>query len=263
MTAAIARSVAGLALALAAANAGAQTPPRVALLIGNAAYAEAPLRNPANDVRTVAAALKQIGFSVTTHENLKLAEMREALRGFVLGARAAEVRLVYFAGHGVQLRGRNYLLPVDVALGSESDVLTKTADATELIEQLSAIDGGANMVIIDACRTHPALSAGTRALAGTRTGLSPVVAPRGTLVAFSTRPGRVARDGAGPTSVYARHLARTLKEAPGLPVELFFKRVRTGVVEETRNAQIPWETSDIHGDLCFRPDTSGRCRQSD
>jgi carboxyl-terminal processing protease len=260
MTAAIARSVAGLALALAAANASAQTPPRVALLVGNAAYAEAPLRNPANDVRTVAAALKQIGFSVTTHENLKLAEMREALRGFVLGARAAEVRLVYFAGHGVQLRGRNYLLPVDVVLASESDILTKTADATELIEQLSAIDSGANMVIIDACRTYPALSSRTRALAGARNGLSQVVAPRGTLVAFSTRPGKVARDGAGPTSVYARQLARWLNDAPDLPVELFFKRVRTGVVEETRNAQVPWESSDIHGDLCFRPDAAGRCR---
>ena len=263
MTAAIARAAVALALALAAAGAGAQAPPRVALLIGNAAYADAPLRNPANDVRAVAAALKQVGFSVTTHENLKLAEMRDALRGFVLGTRAAEVRLVYFAGHGVQLRGRNYLLPVDVVLASESDVLTKTADATELIEQLTAIDAGANMVIIDACRTLPALNAGTRALAGTKNGLSPVVAPRGTLVAFSTRPGRVARDGDGPTSVYARHLARTLKEAPGLPVELFFKRVRTGVVEETRNAQVPWESSDIHGELCFRPDAGGRCRQGD
>jgi uncharacterized caspase-like protein len=89
------------------------------------------------------------------------------------------------------------------------------------------------------------------------------VAPRGTLVAFSTRPGRVARDGEGPTSVYARHVTRLLKEAPGLPVELFFKRVRTGVVAETRNAQVPWESSDIHGDLCFRPDAGGRCRPSE
>jgi uncharacterized caspase-like protein len=254
------RALAGLALALAVTAVSAQAPPRTALLIGNAAYAEAPLRNPGNDVRTVAAALKQVGFSVTTQEDLKLSEMREALRRFVLGTRGAEVRLFYFAGHGLQLRGRNYLLPVDAVLRNESDVLTKTADATELIEQLSAIDAGATMVIIDACRIYPALTDGTRALAGAKTGLSGVVAPRGTLVAFSTRPGKVARDGQGPTSVYARQLARWLNDAPGLPVELFFKRVRTSVVEETRNAQVPWESSDIHGDLCFRPDASGRCR---
>jgi uncharacterized caspase-like protein len=255
------RSLVGLTLALAAVAASAQAQ-RTALLIGNAAYAEAPLRNPANDVRAVAAALKQVGFSVTTHEDLKLADMRQALRRFVLSTRTADVRLFYFAGHGLQLRGRNYLLPIDAVLASEEDVLTKTADATELIEQLSAIDIGATMLIIDACRIYPALAAGTRALAGAKTGLSDVVAPRGTLVAFSTRPGKVARDGTGPTSVYARNLARLLNEAPGLPVELFFKRVRTRVVEETRNAQVPWESSDIHGDLCFRPDAGGRCRPS-
>lgn len=249
-------------LVLATAASAAQTPPaRVALLIGNAAYADAALRNPVNDARTIALALKQLGFTVTTRENLKATEMREALRSFVLSTRSAETRLFYFAGHGLQMRGRNYLLPIDATLASEKDVLAKTADATELVEQLGTIDSGANIIIIDACRIHPIFETGSRKMWAAKPGLSQALAPRGTLVAFSTRPGKVARDGDGPTSVYTRNLIRGLQEAPTLPVEMFFKRVRIGVVAETNNEQVPWESSDIYGDVCFRPEANGLCRQ--
>lgn len=232
---------------------------RVALLIGNAAYPDAPLRNPLNDMREVAASLQSLGFVITTHENLKLGEMRETLRRFVLSTRSAKVRLFYFAGHGLQMRGRNYLLPVGARLNNESDVLERTADATELVEQLSAIDKGANLVIIDACRIHPMFKTGSRKMWAAKPGLSLLEAPSGTVVAFSTRPGQVARDGDGATSVYARHLTLGLKEAPGLPVEAFFKRVRAGVVAETHNKQVPWESSDLNGEFCFRPDPNGQC----
>lgn len=250
----------GLLLAAATVAAGAQIPSRTALLIGNATYAEAPLRNPANDVRAVAAALRQVGFSVVALENQKLTEMRAAIRKFVLTNRTADVRLFYFAGHGLQMRGRNYLVPVDVELRNEKDILINTADATELMDALSAIDAGANVVIIDACRIHPAFSASTRKLWAAKPGLSDAQSPRGTLVAFSTRPGKVARDGDGPNSVYTRHLVLALKEAPTLPVEVFFKRVRAGVAAETQNAQVPWESSHISGELCFRPDQTGQCK---
>jgi len=249
----------GWALALAVSAAVAQAPSRVALLIGNAAYADAPLRNPLNDVREVAAALKPLGFAVTVHENLKSSDLREALRKFVLSTRAAELRLVYFAGHGLQLRGRSYLLPVDVRIRNETDVAERTADATELVEQLSAITKGANVVIIDACRLHPIFTSGTRKMWALKRGLSALSAPRGTVVAFSTRPGEVARDGEGPTSVYTRHLTLGLRQAPALPVEAFFKRVRAGVVAETQNKQVPWESSDLYGELCFRPGPTGQC----
>ncbi len=258
------RCLAACVLALAAGVAGvagAQAPARVALLIGNAAYADAPLRNPLNDVREVAASLKALGFAVTAHENLKLAEMRGVLRKFVLSTRSAQLRLVYFAGHGLQLRGRSYLLPVGARLGSETDVLERTADVTELVEQLSAIEQGANVVIIDACRVHPMFTAGSRKMWAVRPGLSPLAAPNGTVVAFSTRPGQVALDGAGAISVYARHLTQGLNDAAALPVEAFFKRVRAGVVAETGNRQVPWESSDLNGELCFRPDASGRCQR--
>jgi uncharacterized caspase-like protein len=256
-----ARLIATAVCALAASVAVAQAPSRTALLIGNSAYPQAPLRNPTNDVRAVAASLKRLGYSVTTRENLKQAEMREALRTFVLGTRSAEIRLFYFAGHGLQLRGRNYLLPIDVTLNNETDILKRTADATELVEQLSAIEAGANVVIIDACRTHPVFESGTRKMWAAKPGLSQAPAPQGTLIAFSTRPGMVARDGEGPTSVYTRHLTRVMSEAPGLPIEVFFKRVRAGVVAETKNAQVPWESSDINGELCLRPEPNGLCRQ--
>jgi uncharacterized caspase-like protein len=255
----IARFVAAWGVAWVAAAANAQAPARVALLIGNAAYADAPLRNPLNDVRAVASSLKSLGFDVTTHENLRLGEMRESLRRFVLTARAADVRLIYFAGHGLQMRGRNYLLPIGARIDSETDVLERTADATDLVEQLSAIEKGANLVIIDACRVHPMFSSGSRRMWAVKPGLSKVAAPSGTVVAFSTRPGQVARDGDGAISVYTRHLTQELKRAPELPVEVFFKRVRAGVVAETMNRQVPWESSDLSGELCFRPDTNGRC----
>jgi uncharacterized caspase-like protein len=249
----------GWALALAGATASAQAPARVALLIGNAAYADAPLHNPLNDVRAVAASLKPLGFAVTTHENLKLGEMRDALRNFVLTTRSADVRLIFYAGHGLQMRGRSYLLPVGVRINNETDVLERTADATELVEQLSAIANGANLVIIDACRLHPMFNSGSRKMWAAKPGLSKVTAPSGTVVAFSTRPGQVALDGDGAVSVYTRHLTQGLRQAPALPVEVFFKRVRAGVVAETKNKQVPWESSDLNGELCFRPDANGQC----
>ncbi len=251
----------GLIIALADTTVNAQAPIRTALLIGNAAYSGAPLRNPANDVRAVADALKPFGFNIVTRENLKQGEMRETLRAFVLSTRTADVRLFYFAGHGLQMRGRNYLIPVDAKLNNETDILEKTADATELIEQLSVIDTGANLVIIDACRTHPVFSAGTRKMWAAKPGLAAAPPPRGTLLAFSTRPGNVARDGDGPTSIYTRHLTQVLKESPALPIEVFFKEVRARVVAETRNAQVPWESSDLSGELCFRPDANGQCKR--
>jgi carboxyl-terminal processing protease len=244
------------------AHVSAETAARVALLIGNAAYADAPLRNPINDVREVGQMLRAIGFKVTTRENLRRDEMRDALRGFLLTHRSADVRLVYYAGHGLQMRGRSYLLPVGAAVHSERDVLERTVDATELVEQLGEIKHGANLVVIDACRVAAMFEAQTRDLWAARPGLARVPAPRGTVVAFSTRPGHVARDGDQAMSIYARHFTRTLEKVPELPVEAFFKRVRAGVVAETRNRQVPWESSDLNGELCFRPNAEGRCRRS-
>lgn len=267
---------------------------RVALVIGNAAYPDAPLRNPVNDARALARTLRPLGFEVTVRENVDFPEMRAALRQFVLKQRSAAVRLIFFAGHGLQLRGRSYLLPIGAPLRNETDIVERTADATELVEQLSAIDTGANVVIIDACRVHPVFSAGSRRMWAAKPGLSKIAAPSGTVVAFSTRPGQVALDGGGPgananasasgakasrgaadraaggridsiatagsVSVYTRHLTATLQASPSWPVEAVFKRVRQAVMAETGNRQVPWESSDLNGELCFLPDAQGRCQ---
>jgi uncharacterized caspase-like protein len=237
----------------------AQAPSRVALVIGNAAYADAPLRNPVRDMREVATSLQDIGFVVSARENLSLVPLREALRNFVLSTRTADVRLFYFAGHGFQLRGRNYLLPLHSTIENETHVLERTADATELIEQLGAIGRGANIVILDACRVHPLFAPGTRRIWAVKPGQASARPPVGTIVAFSTRPGQVALDGDGALGTYARYLAREIKRAPQAPVEQLFKRVRVGVSAETGNRQVPWESSDLNGDLCLRPAASGQC----
>lgn len=253
-----------LLLAAGAQVAPAQSPPsapsaegsRVALLIGNANYAVAPLKSPVSDIREVAGALGALGFTVTKLENARQRDMREALRSFVLGARAAEVRLFYFAGHGFQMRGRNYLIPIDARIQNESDILKTTADASELIHELAAIRTGANVVIIDASRDLPIFEPGLRRALAARPGLTQAVPPAGSVIAFSAQPGVLT----GDTSVYTQHLVRAMREAPGLPIEAFFKRVRSGVAAATQFAQVPWEASDMTGELCLRPGAAGECK---
>ena len=161
--------------------------------------------------------------------------------------------------------GRGHTLTVSVASDAVADraFLAEYGDLdwdTELTEQLGAIETGANVIIIDACREHPVFQT-SRKMWAVRPGFAQVVAPRGTLVAFSTRPGKVARDGDGANSIYATALTRALADFPTLPVEVFFKRVRTAVVEATRNEQVPWDSSDLYGELCFRSEANGLCRQ--
>jgi carboxyl-terminal processing protease len=190
--------------------------------------------------------------------------MLDALRRFVIDGAAAESRVFYYAGHGLQAGGRNYLLPIGASIQTEADLRTRTVDATEVIARIARIERGVNLIVLDACRNLPELlvAAGPRSRSvdgTTRDGLAPVDAPRGTLVAYSTSPGSVALDGAaGQNSPYTRHLAEQMK-VPGLPVESIFKRVRAAVMQETRQAQMPWETSSLVGDWCLRPDPQGRC----
>lgn len=242
---------------------------KVALVIGNGAYQNAPLRNPVNDANAVALAFKALGFQVYHHDNATHQEMLDALRKFSQSAPKSGVRLLYFAGHGIQIKGRNYLLPVDADVKSEQEMVQRSIDITELLEQLAAIKGGINLVILDACRVNPfnqtptqlvdARGYKTRSLGAKTLGLAAVQAPSGTIVAFSTSPGSVATDSAlRNNSVYTRHLLSHIN-VPGLPVEKLFKLVRTAVAAETQQMQVPWESSSLLGEYCFRTDASGRC----
>ncbi len=241
---------------------------QVALVIGNASYRIGALKNPVNDAQAVAGALRGLGFEVALRENTSLRDMIEAFRQFSLDARAARVRVIFYAGHGVQVRGRNYLLPVDTEIRTEDELPAKSADVNELLERLGGLPHGINIVILDACRNNPfsgveVLGPDGRRLkfrGATPPGLARVEAPLGTMVAFSTAPGGVALDNPGEkNSLYTRHLLENIR-SPGLPVELLFKQVRLSVAKETGRVQVPWESSSLTGDFCFRPGPDGTCR---
>ena len=241
--------------------------PRVALVIGNGAYRAAPLRNPPGDADAIATVLRGLGYDVTLRQNTRLRDLLEALRDFSVRAPKAAVRLLFYAGHGVQVKGRNYLVPIDADPKSEDEVPRQSADVGEFIDRLSAIPNGTNIVVLDACRVNPFAGGVIVGPDGRRLkfrgatpgGLATLDAPVGTLVAFSTAPNGVALDGAGGEhSVYARHLLANLP-TPGLPIEQLFKRVRIGVAEDTRRAQVPWESSSLTADFCFKSNADGRC----
>lgn len=237
---------------------------KLALVIGNADYKVKPLRNAVNDARSVAKAMRDVGYSLIVRENASQAGMIDAMKEFWLRGRRSEARVMYFSGHGVQYRGRNYLVPVDMVIRNEDEVPRKAASVDEMIGKLNEITTGVNVMILDACRTPP-LAGSTRTRGGSLgarrsmgDGLAQVNAPQGTIIAFSTAPGAVAYDGIDGSSPYTRHLVEQLR-TPGQSVEQLFKRVRIGVARDTDNRQVPWETSSLMGDFCFSPDSSGRC----
>jgi uncharacterized caspase-like protein len=240
---------------------------QVALVIGNANYRVGTLKNPVNDAQAVAGALRGLGFEVALRENTSLREMIEAFRQFSIDARAARVRVIFYAGHGVQVKGRNYLLPVDTEIRAEDEVATKSADLNELLERLGALPHGINIVILDACRNNP--FSGTEVLGpdgrrlkfrgATPAGLARVEAPLGSMVQYSTSPDGVALDNPGEkNSLYTKHLLSHIR-SPGLPVELLFKQVRLAVARDTGRQQVPWEASNLTGDFCFQLGPQGTC----
>jgi uncharacterized caspase-like protein len=240
---------------------------KAALVIGNANYKIGGLKNPVNDAQAMAASLRALGFEVTQRENTTLAELIESFKRFSAGAQQAEVRVVFYAGHGVQLKGRNYLLPVDTEIRSEDELPNKAADLTEFLDRLAAIKQGMNVVILDACRNNP-FSGGEivgpdgrrlKFRGATPSGLAAVEAPLGSMIAFSTAPNGIALDNPKEkNSLYTKHLLEHL-QAPGLPIELLFKRVRLAVAKETGHVQVPWESSSLTGDFCFRAGANGSC----
>lgn len=221
---------------------------RVALVIGNAGYASSPLRNPVNDARAVSAALKDLGFDVIHQENLGLKAMGKTIREF--GNKLKEsggVGLFYYAGHGMQVKGRNYLIPVDADIQNEDEIAFNALDANIVLEKMDTANNRLNLVILDACRNNPF----ARSFRSGSQGLAQMDAPGGTLIAFATAPGSVAADGEGSNGIYTKHLIANMK-TPGLAVEQLFKKVRIGVMSDTKERQVPWESSSLKGDFYFK-----------
>jgi len=236
-------------LACTAAVAGEQ---RLALVIGNANYRVDPLDNPVNDARLVAASLMQAGFDVTLAENLDRRGLLGALRAFGERLNDDSVAVLYYAGHGLQLRDRNYLIPVDAEIRNEDEIPLAGIDLSFILARMSAAKSRINIVVLDACRNNPFAGKNGRSAQG----LAQMDAPVGTLLAYATGPGKLAADGLGGANdkngLYAQQLARHLL-APGLPVEHVFKRVREAVVRASREAQVPWESSSLQGEFAFVP----------
>ncbi|BBO19971.1 MAG: hypothetical protein HKUEN07_30360 [Rhodocyclaceae bacterium] len=220
---------------------------RLALVIGNAAYPSAPLKNPVNDARAMARTLKELGFEVVLRENIGQRDMAAVVRQFGASISPGSTTLFYFAGHGMQVKGRNYLVPVDADIQLEDEVPYATIDVSLVLDKMEVGKSAINLVILDACRNNPF----ARRFRSSATGLAQMDAPVGTLIAFATAPGSVAQDGSGANGVYTQHLLESIA-TPGLPVEQMFKRVRIGVAKATHDSQIPWESSSMKGDFVFR-----------
>ena len=223
---------------------------RIALVIGNASYSSAPLRNPINDVRAIASALKKVGFQVTKVENASLQSMDDAVRRFGKKARKSDVALVYYSGHGLQLKGSNFLQPIGADIRREQDIRFKAYNSDQILAELEDGSQRVNIVILDACRNNPL----SRSFRSASKGLAqPSFQPVGTIIAFSTAPGSIAYDGKGENSPYTSELYNAILE-PGLKIEDVFKRVRVGVMTKTQSMsapQIPWENSSLVGDFYF------------
>jgi|JI8StandDraft_1071087.scaffolds.fasta_scaffold16773_4 hypothetical protein len=225
--------------------------PRLALLIGNSSYKSSPLPNPVNDVRLMEGALKEAGFTVVKAENASIREMRRLVRQFGEKLKASGgVGLFYFAGHGVQVRGENFLVSTDSDIRNEDEVADDSINAAVILAKMQGAGNRMNLIILDACRNNPFASKSRSASSG----LATMSAPSGSLVAYATAPGSVASDGARNNGLYTEHLARAIRQ-PGLPVEEVFKQVRSAVRKESNNQQTPWENTALEGQFFFNPST--------
>ncbi|MEM0936224.1 MAG: caspase family protein [Pseudomonadota bacterium] len=222
---------------------------RVALLIGNGGYArdELALRNPANDVAALDAALARLGFDVRRETDLTREEMQEALTWFRGAAEGAEIAMIFYAGHAVQVGAENYLIGTELTEVSGPALTEASLTLSELIGATEGLGAGLSLIVLDACRDNPFGPAGLG-----RPGLAPVSGGAGTLVAYATDPGNVAADGAGENSPFTAALLQHI-ETPGLDVRLMFGRVRQDVVRRSGGAQVPWVEEAVLGEHAFAP----------
>ena len=221
---------------------------RIALIIGNANYEAAPLKNPVHDAELMAQVLQVLGFKVTIGTNLDRDGMRSAIRNFGRELKPGGVALFYYAGHGVQVDGANYIVPVGTDIRDEDDVIVESIGLAEVMAKLEESRDRVNIVVLDACRNNPF----ARSFRSPARGLAQVDAPTGTLIAYATAPGAVALDGDGNNSLYTTALSQEVRRK-GVKLEDAFKSVRRRVYDATNGQQVPWESNSVMGDFYFVP----------
>ena len=226
---------------------------RVALLIGNSAYQHTePLPNPANDVRLLASVFRQLDYEVLEYRDVGYIGLKKAIRKFTskLGEYGPEaVGFVYYAGHGLQVGGINYLVPVDAEIEKEADISLYSIETNALMQGLTSVGNRLNVIVLDSCRNNPYKRASRGLSVEGAGGLARMDAPSGSLIAYSTSPGHVAEDGDGDNSPFTRALAQEISR-PGVGIEIVLKRVRQSVFGQSAGRQLPWSSSSIIGEFC-------------
>ncbi len=222
---------------------------RYALIIGNSGYVSNPLKNPVNDATDLDIKLLELGFDVTRIINADLRRMQDGVREFIKklkGTNAAA--LFYFAGHGVGVEGKNYLIPIDEDIKSVEDVPYEAVDVAWIMDKMSTAGNPLNIVLLDACRNNPYAGVSRSATRG----LNRIAAPEGSLLVYATQPNKVALDGKGRNGVYTKHLLETL-DIPGLSIEQVMKKTAQKVYDASKGKQFPYAEGGIRGDFYFRP----------
>ncbi len=218
---------------------------RIALVIGNSDYTRAPLKNPINDARDISAKLRDLGFDVVERNNIKIKQIGSTLSEFRGKLSPGSVALVFYAGHGIQIDGENYLPAVDADISAEEDVQNQSISVKQIMTVLDISKTRLNLVFLDACRNNP-YSRGFRSAEG---GLAKVTAPSGTLISYATRPGSVAADGDGRNGLYTSKLLKQLGSSQ--QIELSLKAVVSEVKAASKGKQEPWMEGSIEGEFCF------------
>jgi uncharacterized caspase-like protein len=227
--------------------------PQKALVIGNGGYAYSPLRNPVNDAMAMTQKLVNMGFGVTRATNLDQQTMTKVIQAFKkeLSDAQERVALFYFSGHGAQVNGQNYLLPVNNNHIQENNLGQHAVSAQTVLAMMRDVNNGMNLLILDACRNNPYQGSEK---SHTR-GLARMTPPRGALIAFAAAPGQPASDGDGQNGLYTSHLLKALDDAKHKRIEDVFMEIRDPVYKESKGKQEPWYQATMRTPFCI-----GGCR---
>ncbi len=225
---------------------------RLALIIGNGNYVNArKLVNPPNDAADMTVTLTELGFEVISGTNLNLKQMTEKVREFGDKLRTSGgVGLFYYAGHGVQVNGRNYLIPVEADIPREDEIGFVALDLNQVLQKMATANNGLNIVVLDACRNNPFARGWSRDASDD--GLAQITAPKGTFIAYATSPDMTASDGTGRNGLYTAELLKYIKQ-PNLKIEETFKEVTKAVDDKSGGKQTPWFSSSLRGEFIFKP----------
>jgi formylglycine-generating enzyme required for sulfatase activity len=219
---------------------------RVALVIGNAAYKSAPLKNPVNDAKAITKKLQEFNFDVIEIVNQNRIDIYKAIRRFGEKLKNADVGFFYYAGHGMQVNGENYLIPVNSLIESEDEVPYNAINASEILAKMESARSSVNIVVLDACRNNPFPSS----FRSSSRGLARIDAPIGSLIVYSTAPGQVAADGDGDNGLFTNFLLKQMSK-PGVNIRDVIMATRADVIEATNGIQVPWESSSLINKFYF------------